>query len=72
MKNGLLIFFLLVHNLKWDEVCIFWHVGTPGTPGFYGRAHHDPEEMKKNKLFLKNLNQKIIIRLLPYLSCKLI
>ena len=35
-----------------DEVCIFWHFGAPGTPGFYVRAQHDPEKRSHMKNFL--------------------
>ena len=31
--------------LHCDEVCICWHFGAPGTPGFYVGAQHDPEFM---------------------------
>ena len=33
---------LMYIYLHCDEVCICWHFGAPGTPGFYVRAQHDP------------------------------
>ena len=33
---------LLYICLHCDEVCVCWHFGAPGTPGFYVRAQHDP------------------------------
>ena len=35
-----------------DEVCICWHFGAPGTPGFYVRAQHDPRKKKLNYFFI--------------------
>ena len=66
---------LLYICLHCDEVCVCWHFGAPGTPGFYVGAQHDPENF-----FLINfiffiffiLTQKVLIRLLIYLTCKLL
>ena len=48
-----------------------WHFGAPGTPGFYVRARHDPEKMIFFFIFFI-LTQKVLIRLLLYLTCKLL
>ena len=75
MKNSFSNCFALLYIcLHCGEVCICWHFGAPGTPGFYVRAQHDPE---KNEIYLFFsfffiLTQKVLIRLLLYLTCKLL
>ena len=69
MKNWFSNCFPLLYIcLHCGEVCICWHFGAPGTPGFYVGAQHDPE---KNEFFFI-LTQKVLIRLLLYLTCKLL
>ena len=63
MKNWFSNCFPLYICLHCEEVCICWHFGTPG---FNVRAQHDPEEL----IFI--LTQKFLIRLLLYLTCKLL
>ena len=49
--------------------------GSPGTPGFYVWAQHDPEKNKKILffiLFYKSKGFYHIMILLLYLTCKLI
>ena len=49
MKNWFSNCFPLLYiGLHCGEVCICWHFGAPGTPGFHAGAQHDPE---KNDLF---------------------
>ena len=53
MKNWfsncfLLLYILFYFFVSTDEVCICWHFGAPGTPGFYVGAQHDPE---KNEIY---------------------
>ena len=49
MKNWVSNCFPLLYIcLHCGEVCICWHFGAPGTPGFYVGAQHDPE---KNEIF---------------------
>ena len=43
----------------------------PGTPGFYVRAQHDPDFFLIFVIFFI-LTQKVLIRLLLYLTCKLL
>ena len=67
-------FLLLYICLHCDEVCICWHFGAPGTPGFYVSAQHDPEKNEIYFIFLifLILTQKVLIRLLLSLTCKLL
>ena len=62
---------LLYICLHCDEVCLCWHFGAPRAPGFYVRAQH---ENKINFIFFIFfiLTQKVLIRLLLYLTCKLL
>ena len=62
---------LLYICLHCGEVCICWHFGAPGTPGFYVGAQHDPEKNEIYFIFFI-LTQKVLIRLLLYLTCKLL
>ena len=65
------LFFFSFHLYKClhcDEVCICWHFGDPGAPGFDVRAQHDPEFC----FHIFYFNSMILVRLLPYLTCKLI
>ena len=39
-SNWLSLLYICLHC---GEVCIYWHFGAPGTPGFYVGAQHDPE-----------------------------
>ena len=49
MKNWFSNCFPLLYIcLHCGEVCICWHFGAPGTPGFYVGAQHDPE---KNEIY---------------------
>ena len=48
---------LLYICLHCGEVCICWHFGAPGTPGFYVGAQHDPEKNDFFKFFF-NFNSK--------------
>ena len=68
------LFPLVVLCLHCDEVCICWQLGAPGTPGFYVRAQHDPEKNEIYFIFFIFfiLSQKVLIRLLLYLTCKLL
>ena len=66
---------LLYICLHCDEVCVCWHFGAPGTPGFYVRARHDPEKIKLNSFYFFHIfyfNSKVFIRLLLNLTCKLL
>ena len=72
MKNWFSNCFPLLYIcLHCDEVCVCWHFGAPGIPGFSVRAQHDPEKMIFFFIFFI-LTQKVLIRLLLYLTCKLI
>ena len=42
-SNCFPLLYICLHS---DEVYVCWHVGAPGTPGFYVRAQHDPEKKK--------------------------
>ena len=63
---------LLYICLHCDEVCIFWHFDAPGTPGFYVGAQHDPDFLFFFFSDFCILTQKVLIKLLLYLTCKLI
>ena len=72
MKNWFSNCFPLLYIcLHCGEVCICWHFGAPGTPGFYVGAQHDPE---KNEIYFNFfiLTQKVLITLFLYLICKLL
>ena len=58
---------LLYICLQYDEVCICGHLGTPG---FNVRT---PLRTQKNTMLFifRILIKRVIIRLLPYLTCKL-
>ena len=71
IAQNILFFYILAHTWKngyqmvspcctyiSTEVWICWHFGSPGTPGFYVRAQHNPENMKKNCLHIFNFNSK--------------
>ena len=62
MKNWFSNCFPLLYIcLHCDEVCICWHFGAPGTPGFQVRAQHDPEKVKKKFIHIFYLAQKVQI-----------
>ena len=68
------LFPIVVHMspLWWGlHLMTFW---CPGTPGFYVRAQHDPEKNEIYFIFFIFciLTQRVLIRLLLYLTCKLL
>ena len=72
MKNWFSNCFPLLYMcLHCGEVCICWHFLAPGTPGFYVGAQHDSEKNETYFIFFI-LTQKVLVRLLLYLICKLL